>query len=63
MEQHHLPVEALVVEKKLVLLATTDDELFSLFQKIFDQDDRVSLGGRAMAGMSWSGARKDGGIC
>ncbi len=43
MEQHHLPVESMVMEKKWVLLGTTDDELFSLFQKIFDEDNRVKL--------------------
>jgi len=43
MKQHHLPVKALVMEKKRVLLGTTDDGLFSLFQKVLDEDDRVKL--------------------
>ena len=41
MKERNLPIEALVIEKKKVLVVTTDDELFSLIQKIFGEDNRV----------------------
>ena len=41
LKEHNLPIEALVIEKKRVLVVTTDDELFSLIQKIFGEDNRV----------------------
>jgi CheY-like chemotaxis protein len=43
MKQHHLPVKVLVMEKKRVFLGTTDDRLFSLFEKVLGEDDRVKL--------------------
>ncbi len=43
MKQHHLPVGTLVIKKKRILLGTTDDELFSLFQETFGEDDRVEV--------------------
>ncbi len=43
MKQHQLPMEALAMEKKRVLLGTSDDELFSLFEKILGEGDRVEL--------------------
>jgi len=42
-KQHHLPIEAMTMEKKRVLLGTSDDELFSLFEKILGEDDRVKV--------------------
>src|SRR5512137_2192492 len=41
MKEHNLPIEALVIEKKRVLVVTTDDGFFSLIQKIFGEDNRV----------------------
>jgi len=41
LKERNLPIEALVIEKKRVLVVTTDDELFSLIQKIFGEDNRV----------------------
>jgi excisionase family DNA binding protein len=41
MKEHNLPIEALVIEKKKVLVVTADDGFFSLIQKIFGEDSRV----------------------
>jgi CheY-like chemotaxis protein len=43
MKQHHLPMETLAMEKKRVLLGTPDDDLFSLFQKFFEDDGKVKV--------------------
>jgi len=50
MKEHNLPIETLVIEKKRVLLGTPDDDLFSLFQKIFGEDDRVRVERKSYGG-------------
>ncbi len=43
LKQYNLPFDALVVEKKKILLGTADDHLYSLVQRIFSEDDRVEI--------------------
>ena len=60
MKEHNLPIEALVIEKKRVLLGTPDDDLFSLFQKIFGEDDRVRVERKSYGGdvLVWCSKRQ-----
>jgi hypothetical protein len=50
MKQYNLPMEVLTIEKKRVLLGTSDDRLSSLFQKTLADDERVQLERVAFAG-------------
>jgi len=43
LKQYNLPYDALIVEKKKVLLGTADDSLLSLAQRILSEDDRVEV--------------------
>lgn len=43
LKQYNLPFDALVLEKKKILLGTVDDNLFSLVQRILSEDDRVEV--------------------
>jgi len=43
MKQYNLPVDSLALEKKRILVGSPDDQLFSLFQRTFSEDDRVEL--------------------
>jgi excisionase family DNA binding protein len=43
MKQYDLPVETLTIEKKRILLGTSDEHLFSLVQKAFSEDERIQL--------------------
>jgi CheY-like chemotaxis protein len=43
MKQYNLPLEALDLEKKKILLGTADDYLFSLVQRVLSEDDRVEI--------------------
>lgn len=43
LKQYNLPYDALVSEKKRVLLGTADDSFFSLAQRILAEDDRVEI--------------------
>lgn len=43
LKQYNLPFDALVLEKKKILLGSADDHLFSLVQRIFSEDDRIEV--------------------
>jgi CheY-like chemotaxis protein len=43
MQQFNLPGEALVIEKKRILVGTSDERLVTLMQKIFSEDERVQM--------------------
>ena len=59
MKQYNLPVETLAIEKKRVLVGTSDEELFSLLQKSFSDDERVQLQQMAFAGDVLVGCSKE----
>ena len=57
MKQYNLPVDALAVEKKRILVGTSDDHLYSQLQRILSEDGRVQLervvfGGDVLVGCS-----------
>ena len=43
MQQFNLPGEALVIEKKRILVGTSEDRLVTLMQKVFSEDERVQM--------------------
>src|SRR5512137_1799699 len=43
MKQFNLPVGSLALEKKRILVGTSDDQLFSQLQRILSEDGRVQL--------------------
>ena len=43
LKQYNLPFDALVLEKKKILLGSADDHLFSLVQRILSEDDRIEV--------------------
>jgi CheY-like chemotaxis protein len=43
MKQFNLPVEALALEKKKILLGTSDDHFFSFLQRALSEDGRVEI--------------------
>jgi CheY-like chemotaxis protein len=43
MRQYNLPVDTLGLEKKRILVGSSDDQLFSLLQRTLSEDDRVEL--------------------
>ena len=57
MKQYNLPVGSLTLEKKRILVGTSDDPLFSQLQRILSEDGRVQLervvfGGDVLTGCS-----------
>jgi CheY-like chemotaxis protein len=57
MKQYNLPVGSLALEKKRILVGTSDDQLFSQLQRILSEDGRVQLervvfGGDVLTGCS-----------
>ena len=43
LKQYNLPFDALILEKKKILLGSADDHLFSLVQRILSEDERVEI--------------------
>jgi excisionase family DNA binding protein len=43
MEKHHLSLDMLTLEKRLVLLGTSDGRIAALCQKIFSEDERIKV--------------------
>jgi CheY-like chemotaxis protein len=57
LKQYNLPVDALALEKKRILVGTSDDQLFSQLQRLLSEDGRVQLervvfGGDVLTGCS-----------
>src|SRR3972149_9379489 len=53
MKEYNLPYEALVKEKKRILLGTPDDNLFSLLQQSLGEEERVEVERVALGGGVW----------
>ncbi|HYB20399.1 MAG TPA: hypothetical protein VEH09_05695 [Thermodesulfobacteriota bacterium] len=43
LKQYNLPFDALILEKKKILVGSADDHLFSLVQRILSEDERVEV--------------------
>jgi DNA-binding NarL/FixJ family response regulator len=43
MEQYHLPVDRLAMERKKILMGLPDDKEVALIQKVFSKDERVQI--------------------
>lgn len=52
MEKYNLPLDILTIEKKRILLGTSDEWIATLGQKIFSEEERIKLTGLPLAATS-----------